>query len=465
MVCGNNRSDKILKFLKIYITNHGVPRKIHVDQGASFMSNEIKAFCNGEGIEIIKSPVNDHRETGCVERTIGSLKNLILTFAQEKNPEPLEKMVERALGALRFSKNSTLKISPFEAHHGREANTVLRNLTKKPSLQNLDWSRVITTKNACLDAADPNEQDMPHPADTNWSVRSDIAYDIKNRTHARRLTEDQSAQQHDEPSLLKSANPIGQPGPSGLLFQRTGNRNLKRYKQIHSKVRSESTHTLTFDNGVVLRKSRVATKPKPKKLKVAAKSVLPVPSSEVNKPATQPVLPPPTPRAVKDRLTKRLAEKQRGKIGRRLESSGSESEDSEDLPIFSVKRTKKSLIKKKQSLTTTPDEPIERSATAITEVDVGSDQDTIPARGGELDHHHPRDQGTSNPGDQSKSTNSKKKGASSKKARLVSYSSQGDSQDETSSTTSRRSGRKRTAVTKMGGVMIDFINQNKEGNK
>ena len=367
-------------------------------------------------------------------------------------------MLERALGALRFSKNSTLKISPFEAHHGREANTVLRNLTKKPSLQNLDWSQVITTKNTCLDAADPNAQDMPRPADTNWSVRSDIAYDIKNRTHGRRITEDQSANQHDEPSLLKSANPIGQPGPSGLLFQRTGNQNLKRYKQLHSKVRSESTHTLTFDNGVLLRKSGVATKPKPKKLKVAAKSVLPVPSSEVNKQATQPVLPPPTPRAVKDRLTKRLAEQQRGRIGRRLENSGSESEDSEDLPIISVKRTK-------QPLTTTPDEPKERSATAITEVDVGSDQDTIPARGGELDHHHPRDQGTSNPGDQSKSTNSKKKGASSKKARLVSYSSQGDSQDETSSTTSRRSGRKRTAVTKMGGVMIDFINQNKEGNK
>ena len=458
MVCGNNRSDKILKFLKNYITNHGVPRKIHVDQGTSFMSNEIKAFCNGEGIEIIKSPVNDHRATGCVERTIGSLKNSILTFAQEKNPQPLEKMVERALGALSFSKKSTLKISPFKAHHGREANTVLRNLTKKPSLQNLDWSRVITTKNACLDAADPNAQDMPRPADTNWSVRSDIAYDIKNRTHARRLTKDQSANQHDEPSLLKSANPIGQQGPSGLLFQRTGNRNLKRYKQLHSKVRSESTHTLTLDNGVVLRKSGVAAKPKPKKLKVAAKSVLPVPSSEVNKRATQPVLPPPTLRAVKDRLTKRLAEKQRGRIGRRLENSGSESEDSEDLPIISVKRAK-------QSLTTTPDEPIERSATAITEVDVGSDQDTIPARGGELDHHHPREQGTSNPGDQSKSTNSKKKGASSKKARLVSYSSQGDSQDETSSTTSRRSGRKRTAVTKMGGVMIDFINQNKEGNK
>ena len=196
-----------------------MPRKVHVDQGTDFMSNEIKVFCNGEGIEIIKSPVNDHRVTGCVERTIGSLKNSILTFAQEKNPEPLEKMVERALGALRFSKNATLKISPFKPHHGREAKTVLKNLTKKPPLQNLDWSRVITTKISCLDAADPNADNMPHPANTNWSVQSDLAYDIKNRSHARRLTEDQAANQHDEASILKPEKSSGQPGPSGLLFQ------------------------------------------------------------------------------------------------------------------------------------------------------------------------------------------------------------------------------------------------------
>ena len=444
MVCGNNRSDKILKFLKSYISNHGVPRKIHIDQGTSFMSNAIKAFCNGEGIEIIKSPVNDHRATGCVERTIGSLKNSILTFAHEKIPEPLEKMVERALGALRFSKNSTLKISPFEAHHGREANTVLRNLTRKPSLQNLDWSRVKKTKNACLDATDPNVQDMPQPADTNWSVRSDLAYDIKNRTHARRLTVDQSANQDDEPSILRSANPNGQLGPSGLLFQRTGNKNLKRYRQIHSKIKSESTHTLTLENGVVLRKSGVATKPIPKKSKIAAKSVLPVPSSEMKQRAIQTALPPPTPREVKERLAQRIAKKKRERTGRRFEDTDSESEDSEDLPIISVKRAK-------QPLTTTPEAPIERSAETLPEAEVGTDQDTIPAQGGELDNQNPREQGRSNPGDQSKPiTASRKKGASSKKAKLVSYSSQGESQDETSSTTSRKSGRKRTAVTKMG---------------
>ena len=167
-------------------------------------------------------------------------------------------MIERALGALRFLKNATLKISTFEAHHGREANTVLRNLTKKPSLQNLDWSQVIKTKNACLDVADPTARDMPHPADTNWGVRLDLANDINHRSHARRLTNEQPANENDEPSILKSAGTSGQPGPSELLFQQTENRNLKRYKQLHSKVKAERAHTLTLNNGVVLRKSGVA---------------------------------------------------------------------------------------------------------------------------------------------------------------------------------------------------------------
>ena len=73
---------------------------------------------------------------------------------------------------------------------------------------------------------------MPHPAETNWGIRSDLTYDINHRSHARRLTSEQAENQDDEPSILKSAGTSGQPGPSGLLFQRTGNRNLKRYKQL-----------------------------------------------------------------------------------------------------------------------------------------------------------------------------------------------------------------------------------------
>ena len=131
MICRNNRSDKVLKFLKHYISHHRVPRKIFLYQGSCFTSKVVKCFCISEGIEIVYSPVNDHRAPGCVERTFGSLKNYVLTYAKEKYHGNLESMVERALSARRFAPNATLKITPFEAHHGREANTFLRNLTKK----------------------------------------------------------------------------------------------------------------------------------------------------------------------------------------------------------------------------------------------------------------------------------------------------------------------------------------------
>ena len=109
MICGNSKSDKVLKFIEQYISQHGVPRKIFMDQGSSFTSKAVKSFCNSEGIEIIYSHVNDHHATGCVECTIGSLKIFVLTYAKEKDSGNLESMIELALSALRFAPNATLK--------------------------------------------------------------------------------------------------------------------------------------------------------------------------------------------------------------------------------------------------------------------------------------------------------------------------------------------------------------------
>ena len=109
IVTTTNTSDKVFKFLDKYITQHGIPRKIHVDQGSYFTSNKFKSFCNSEGIELVHFPVNDHRGTGSVERTIGSLKNFDLTYASEKEHKSLECMADKALGALRFSKNAKSK--------------------------------------------------------------------------------------------------------------------------------------------------------------------------------------------------------------------------------------------------------------------------------------------------------------------------------------------------------------------
>ena len=133
-------------------------------------------------------------------------------------------MLERALCAIRFAVNATTKLRPFEAHHGREANTVLRNLTKKRSLQHLNWSRVIRQKISCLDDDDPTVPDLPHPADTNWDVRSDSVYDLKIGNHPRKPTEELQVEQRDKPWFRKLDTVNPQPGQ---LYQRTRDRNFK----------------------------------------------------------------------------------------------------------------------------------------------------------------------------------------------------------------------------------------------
>ena len=126
-VCSSNKSKTVLKFLRKYINPHGHPRKLHMDQATGFFSNEIQNFCNYEGIELIKSPVRDHRATRMVKRTIGSIKNYVLTYLQEDKNYKFGAMISRALSALRFVPHSKTKLTPFEAYHGRKANTALRN--------------------------------------------------------------------------------------------------------------------------------------------------------------------------------------------------------------------------------------------------------------------------------------------------------------------------------------------------
>ena len=140
---------------------------------------------------------------------------------KKKNHGNLESMVERALSALRFAPNATLKITSFEAHHSREANTVLRNLTKKPSLYNLNWEKVLRQKSACLDSKDPRASNLPHPRVTNWSERSDAEYDVEYIIHPRKLAEDQLVAIADNALAPSDKKKHGTP-----MARRNGNRKI-----------------------------------------------------------------------------------------------------------------------------------------------------------------------------------------------------------------------------------------------
>ena len=117
----------MLEFLKQYIAQYGVPKKIRTDPGTVFMSEAFKKFCNQFCIE--HCPVRDHKGNGKIERLIRTIneclranKQIILTKDQSRLSE--------ILYALRISKRKDGK-SPFEKQLGREPNTVKSNAVSK----------------------------------------------------------------------------------------------------------------------------------------------------------------------------------------------------------------------------------------------------------------------------------------------------------------------------------------------
>ena len=406
--------------------------------------------------------MNDHRATGCVERTIGSLKNYVLTYAKEKDSGNLESMIERALSALRFAPNATLKISPFEAHRDREANTVLRNLTKKPTLQNLNWDRVLKQKSAYLDSTNPRNQKISQPMATDWEERSDVEYDVEHMSHPRRLAQEQLVSAADgTPMVVVKQTMGGKPKQSSkrteLLFQRLKDSN-KRYRPINQKVVSESKHTLTLANGSVLRKSGVAVKGlKPNAQKSASQITLPSPAMSTLKSRAE--LKQPQNEQAAGTSTQSTAEIRTREISPTRDSAEEADSDSEYEPI--------TISRYAGQTTVASDRRVELSAPTVSKDAEGlaenpnlSEGSGVPTSKGvdtEVQTMNTEQGGSGlnvrNKGQPEKQA--KKKGERGRRLRLVSYSSQ-ESEDQ-DGTGPRKSTRKRTAVSKFGGVMIDSI--------
>ena len=83
-----------------------------------------------------------HTDTGLVERTIQSLKNLIKANLEET--QNLRESLNKALYVFRFTTHSETKTTPFELHFGREPGTKLSNLKNAISVNSKDLSVYIT---------------------------------------------------------------------------------------------------------------------------------------------------------------------------------------------------------------------------------------------------------------------------------------------------------------------------------
>ena len=256
-------------------------------------------------------------------------------------------------------------------------------------------------------------------------------------------------------------------------MQKTGERNMNRYIPLKSKIVDQTEHTIKMSNGSVLRKSGVALR----KAKVPKKRV---PGGQITAP--------PTPWDLKRKLQLRKNQpgsstgKQPGnskgtrksyhnimekgarfQILESAENSDSESED--HLPLSTTKLVAKQTSGRVnggedgQGTSSGGRDPVQPEVIGVRPSNKETaNEDTLACTEIENDRGRTNTEGTE-PQETEREpehipvTGGKKRG---RKQRLVSYSSQ-DSASSLDETSSRRSGRKRTAVTKMGGVMIDNI--------
>ena len=110
-----------VKFLRTHIDTHGIPESIRTDQFSGFKGKLLKRFCSESNIEHKFCPVGDHRGCGLVDQTIQTKKLRLGVMLLDENVTSIKLDLSTIIGDLRWSKQKTIKDSPFEAPQKRNS--------------------------------------------------------------------------------------------------------------------------------------------------------------------------------------------------------------------------------------------------------------------------------------------------------------------------------------------------------
>nr|AAM74403.1 Putative retroelement [Oryza sativa Japonica Group] len=106
--------------LKHIIHRFGIPQTLTTDQGASFMSKEVKNFAESYGIKLLSSSPYYAQANGQAESSNKTLLKLVKKKIEEY-PKRWHEVLFEALWAHRISKHGATKVTPFELVYGQEA--------------------------------------------------------------------------------------------------------------------------------------------------------------------------------------------------------------------------------------------------------------------------------------------------------------------------------------------------------
>ena len=97
-------------------------------------------------ITLIPAPANDHRAIGLLERLISTIKQRLACIKEanrELNTFTIITALKSVLYQLRICELKTTKLSSFESHFGRKANTPLSKISTKPHPSDLSYEKFL----------------------------------------------------------------------------------------------------------------------------------------------------------------------------------------------------------------------------------------------------------------------------------------------------------------------------------
>ena len=114
-----NAQEVILAVITNWIPHHGVPFRIHSDQGAAFMSQAVRELCDLLGCTKSNTTAYNPRGDGVAERTVGTAKKILRNYI-DRAFQRWDELLPVCAYAYNTMVHSSTKYTPFFLEHGRQ---------------------------------------------------------------------------------------------------------------------------------------------------------------------------------------------------------------------------------------------------------------------------------------------------------------------------------------------------------
>ncbi|UYV66648.1 hypothetical protein LAZ67_4002441, partial [Cordylochernes scorpioides] len=114
----NTSTQNVLKVMKSFVNDFGLPDKIISDRGSCFTSRQFEEFCRGNGIHHTLNSTKHPQGNGMVERVNRTALSTIATSIEDPRRKDWDLKIKEVERDLNNAVNKTTNKTPFETLHG-----------------------------------------------------------------------------------------------------------------------------------------------------------------------------------------------------------------------------------------------------------------------------------------------------------------------------------------------------------